>query len=123
MVKARSKLKSERFAKVTVTRAETKEAEPKTLKEALKETKEAKPDPELERAFEALGKLGGSATSPEICKELGWEPEEGRQKVRSIMDKLHAQHRIHRTKEGKMFHFKVAENAEPKAEPKVEAAA
>ena len=75
--------------------------------------------------IEVLHKLGGSATSPEIVKELGWEPEKGRQRVRSLMDKLHAEHKIHRTREGKVYHFKLADapKAEPKAEAKVEVAA
>ncbi len=98
---------------------EIKEVKTKKAQEVTAEPVAAvAPDPEVERVFEALRKLGGEATSPEICKELGLEPETGRDKVRKAMDKLHEQHRIHRTHEGRMYHYKLAEKAgtEPKAE-------
>ena len=97
----------------------TKHAQEKTIEQPA----EPKTDPELERVFNTLGKLGGRATSPEIVKELGWEPEKGRQKVRTLMDKLHAAHRIHRTHEGKMYVFTLPDYQLPKAEPKAEAKA
>jgi hypothetical protein len=99
----------------------TKSAQEVTAKPEADKITEPKNDVHLEKMIDILGKLGGSATSPEIVRELGWEPEKGRQRVRSLMDKLHAEHRIHRTREGKVYRFKLAE--QPKAEPKVEVAA
>jgi len=110
--------------KLKVMHIETKHAQEVTAKpeiEKIKKVKESKNGALLEKMIEVLGKLGGEATSPEIVKELGWEPEGGRQKVRSLMDRLHAEHKIHRTREGKVYHFKLAE--QPKPEAKVEVAA
>ena len=94
---------------------EIKETKAKHAQEVTVEPKHVEPDPEIERAFEALRKLGGKATGPELVKELGFSGESARDQVRRLMGKLHDGHRIHRTKGDKGYVFEVAE---PKAESK-----
>ncbi len=98
---------------------EAKGMKPVKAKHAQEVTKTNEPDAEVEKAFEALRKLGGKATSPELVKELGFEGETARDKVRRLMGKLHDAHRIHRNKGDKGYTFEIAE---PKVEPAVEAA-
>ena len=81
-------------------------AEPKAK---TKKTREPKNGEALEKAYQALKDLGGGATSPQLVEKLCFSGESARDQVRRLMDKLHAEHRIHRTKEGKVYHFKIAE--------------
>jgi hypothetical protein len=67
-------------------------------KRAQEVTIEAKPDPEVEKAFEILRKLNGKATSPELVKELHFEGETARDKARRLMDKLIDAKRVKRVK-------------------------
>ena len=86
------------------------EVKTKHAQDVTAEPKTDKPDPELEKAVEALRKLGGKATSPELVKELGYTGESARDKVRRLMDRLHKEHKIHRSKEGKGYTFKLADS-------------
>jgi len=73
---------------------------------------------ELEKTIETLRKLEGEATSPQLVKELGFEGESARNRVRRLMEKLHAEHRTHRTKEGRVYHFKIAETGDVEWSPR-----
>lgn len=98
------KTKRERELKVMT---EIKNDEPPKLREAkghVHETKtpeiqESKPDPDLEKAYQALKDLGGTATSPKLAEKLGFEGETRRDKVRRLMDRLIKEKRVHKTKQ------------------------
>jgi len=80
---------------------ETKNDTPK-LKEALEPktepVRESKNGELVEKAFEALKELGGSATSPKLAEKLGFEGETRRDKARALMDRLIKEKRVHKAK-------------------------
>lgn len=91
----------------------TKHAQEETTEPETEKVSEPKADLLLEKVYQALKDLGGEATSPQLVEKLGFTGESARDQVRRLMERLHKAHRIHRTKEGKVYHFTVAD-AEPK---------